>query len=218
MGLRCTSAQTSSLRKRRQGITRTGKAAEPAKPTSHAAGAQTMQRSATHVRPTTVQIVAHTLFVYGPGVPLPAMKEAAATFQRKHGVAVQVTGGPTPQWLMRARRLWIVPAASSSHQLSLYRTCTQVVHDLFQLHRNENMPDHANEFAMFHGVSAGSGIRIVAGLALIEYRERVRLHAHTYHHQPASELAPRGRTSTYAQMLANVPASETMPFVRMNQK
>lgn len=46
---------------------------------------------------------AETLFVYGPGGPLPAMKEAAAAFERTHGVAVQVTGGPTPPWLDRAR-------------------------------------------------------------------------------------------------------------------
>lgn len=44
-----------------------------------------------------------TVFVYGPGGPLPAMKEAAAAFGRAHGVTVQVTGGPTPQWLSRAR-------------------------------------------------------------------------------------------------------------------
>ena len=46
---------------------------------------------------------AETLFVYGPGGPLPAMKDAATAFERAHGVAVQVTGGPTPPWLERAR-------------------------------------------------------------------------------------------------------------------
>ena len=45
---------------------------------------------------------AETLFVYGPGGPLPAMKEAATAFEKAHGVAVQVTGGPTPPWLERA--------------------------------------------------------------------------------------------------------------------
>jgi accessory colonization factor AcfC len=44
-----------------------------------------------------------TLFVYGPGGPLPAMKEAAAAFGRQSGVQVAVTGGPTPQWLVKAR-------------------------------------------------------------------------------------------------------------------
>lgn len=44
-----------------------------------------------------------TLFVYGPGGPLPAMKEAAAVFGRLNGVTVHVTGGPTPQWIEAAR-------------------------------------------------------------------------------------------------------------------
>lgn len=44
-----------------------------------------------------------TLFVYGPGGPLPAMRDAAAAFQRQHGVVVQVTAGPTPKWLAGAR-------------------------------------------------------------------------------------------------------------------
>ncbi|HWI14483.1 MAG TPA: ABC transporter substrate-binding protein, partial [Burkholderiales bacterium] len=38
---------------------------------------------------------AETLHVYGPGGPLPAMKEAAASFSKQHGVEVVVTGGPT---------------------------------------------------------------------------------------------------------------------------
>ena len=50
-----------------------------------------------------VRAPAETLFVYGPGGPLPAMKDAAAAFERAHGVVVQVTGGPTPPWLERAR-------------------------------------------------------------------------------------------------------------------
>ena len=45
-----------------------------------------------------------TVFVYGPGGPLPAIKEAAAVFGRLNGVEVQVTGGPTPQWIEAARR------------------------------------------------------------------------------------------------------------------
>ena len=49
-------------------------------------------------------VPAETLFVYGPGGPLPAVTEAAATFGRQHGIAMQVTGGPTPQWLGTARR------------------------------------------------------------------------------------------------------------------
>ncbi|MEO5567940.1 MAG: substrate-binding domain-containing protein [Gemmatimonadaceae bacterium] len=46
---------------------------------------------------------AETLFVYGPGGPLPAMIEAGAAFGRQHGMHVKVTGGPTPQWLVAGR-------------------------------------------------------------------------------------------------------------------
>ena len=44
-----------------------------------------------------------TLLVYGPGGPLPAMKDAAAAFERETGVHVVVTGGPTGPWLAKAR-------------------------------------------------------------------------------------------------------------------
>jgi accessory colonization factor AcfC len=43
------------------------------------------------------------LHMYGPGGPLPAMKEAAAAFGRSHGVAVDVVAGPTPQWIDHAK-------------------------------------------------------------------------------------------------------------------
>ena len=39
---------------------------------------------------------AETLHVYGPGGPLPAVKEAAAAFGKQAGVTVDVVGGPTP--------------------------------------------------------------------------------------------------------------------------
>lgn len=45
-----------------------------------------------------------TLYVYGPGGPAPAMKEAASVFQQKHGVTVEVTAGPTPAWIDKARQ------------------------------------------------------------------------------------------------------------------
>lgn len=51
----------------------------------------------------TMRPPAETLFVYGPGGPLPAMKEAAVAFGKQHGVHVAVTGGPTPEWLSKAR-------------------------------------------------------------------------------------------------------------------
>ena len=47
--------------------------------------------------------VRDTIHVYGPGGPLPAVKEAAALFSSKRGVRVEVVGGPTPQWLARGR-------------------------------------------------------------------------------------------------------------------
>lgn len=42
--------------------------------------------------------------VYGPGGPLPAVREAAATFEKKTGVKVEVTGGPTDKWIANARQ------------------------------------------------------------------------------------------------------------------
>lgn len=44
-----------------------------------------------------------TLHVYGPGGPAPAMKEAAAAFEKKTGTHVEVTAGPTPSWIDHAR-------------------------------------------------------------------------------------------------------------------
>lgn len=49
-------------------------------------------------------LAADALFVYGPGGPAPAMKEAAAAFQRQRGVQVEVTAGPTPSWIDKARQ------------------------------------------------------------------------------------------------------------------
>ena len=44
-----------------------------------------------------------TLRIYGPGGPAPAMKEAAATFEKQSGIKVEVTAGPTPQWVEKAK-------------------------------------------------------------------------------------------------------------------
>lgn len=44
-----------------------------------------------------------TLHVYGPGGPAPAMKEAAAAFEKQTATKVVVTAGPTPQWIEKAR-------------------------------------------------------------------------------------------------------------------
>jgi accessory colonization factor AcfC len=43
------------------------------------------------------------LFVYGPGGPAPAMKEAAEVFSRSHHAKVEVTAGPTDKWIEKAR-------------------------------------------------------------------------------------------------------------------
>lgn len=44
-----------------------------------------------------------TLFVYGPGGPAPAMKEAAAAFEQATSVKVEVSAGPTAKWLDKAK-------------------------------------------------------------------------------------------------------------------
>lgn len=44
------------------------------------------------------------LHIYGPGGPAPAMKEAAAAFEKKGGVSVQVEAGPTPAWIDKAKQ------------------------------------------------------------------------------------------------------------------
>jgi accessory colonization factor AcfC len=46
---------------------------------------------------------AETLFVYGPGGPAPAMKEAAAAFEKQTGTKVELTAGPTPSWIGKAQ-------------------------------------------------------------------------------------------------------------------
>lgn len=61
---------------------------------------------------------AETLYVYGPGGPLPAMRDAAAAFGRTHGVHVAVTGGPTPQWLAKARTDADVIFSGAEHMMT----------------------------------------------------------------------------------------------------
>ena len=51
-----------------------------------------------------LQAQAGTVRVYGPGGPLPAMKEAVAAFNAAHpGTMVEITAGPTPAWIEKAR-------------------------------------------------------------------------------------------------------------------
>lgn len=42
--------------------------------------------------------------VYGPGGPAPAMREAAAKFEKDTGVDIEIVSGPTPQWIESARK------------------------------------------------------------------------------------------------------------------
>lgn len=65
-----------------------------------------------------------TVFVYGPGGPLPAMKQAAEEFSRKHGVHVVVTGGPAQKWLTDARQNADVVFSGAEHMM------TDFVHQL----------------------------------------------------------------------------------------
>jgi accessory colonization factor AcfC len=54
--------------------------------------------------PTTADQPTAALNVYGPGGPLPAMKDAAATFGWEHHLQVNVVGEPPPNWLRKARQ------------------------------------------------------------------------------------------------------------------
>lgn len=45
-----------------------------------------------------------TIYVYGPGGPAPAMKEAADNFGKSTGIKVIVTAGPTSQWIDKAKQ------------------------------------------------------------------------------------------------------------------
>lgn len=65
-----------------------------------------------------VAAAAETLHVYGPGGPLPAMRDAAIAFERRHGVHVLVRGGPTPQWLAEARTNADVIFSGAEHMMT----------------------------------------------------------------------------------------------------
>lgn len=45
-----------------------------------------------------------TLFIYGPGGPAPAMKEAASSFEKQYGVKIELTSGPTANWIDKAKQ------------------------------------------------------------------------------------------------------------------
>lgn len=54
-----------------------------------------------------MQVIAYaqqdTVFVYGPGGPYPAIKEAALVFSKKNKVAVKVVAGPVSKWEKTAK-------------------------------------------------------------------------------------------------------------------
>lgn len=45
-----------------------------------------------------------TIYVYGPGGPAPAIKEAAIAFEKISQTKIKVIFGPTPQWLDKAKQ------------------------------------------------------------------------------------------------------------------
>lgn len=59
-----------------------------------------------------------TLNVYGPGGPAPAMKEAAAAFEKQTGIRVTVTAGPTPEWIEKAKSDGDVIYGGSEHMMT----------------------------------------------------------------------------------------------------
>lgn len=60
------------------------------------------------------------LHVYGPGGPAPAMKEAAKAFQTSTGVKVEITAGPTAQWLDKALTDADLMFSGSEHMMTSF--------------------------------------------------------------------------------------------------
>jgi accessory colonization factor AcfC len=58
------------------------------------------------------------LNIYGPGGPAPAMKEAAAVFERSEGVKVNVTSGPMSDWIEKARTDADLIYSGSEHMMT----------------------------------------------------------------------------------------------------
>ena len=65
------------------------------------------------------------LHVYGPGGPLPAMKEAADTFSKEQHVQVVVTGGPLPKWLHDAQQNADLIFSGSEEMMSDFQVALQ---------------------------------------------------------------------------------------------
>jgi accessory colonization factor AcfC len=69
------------------------------------------------------------LHVYGPGGPLPAMKEAATTFGSEHHLQVVVTGGDASAWLPDAKQNADLIYSGSEDMMSDFVTRLQGVLD-----------------------------------------------------------------------------------------
>src|ERR1700761_5602418 len=65
------------------------------------------------------------LHVYGPGGPLPAMKEAAEAFSKEKHVQVVVTGGPLPKWSHDAQQNADLIFSGSEEMMSDFQVALQ---------------------------------------------------------------------------------------------
>lgn len=60
------------------------------------------------------------LHAYGPGGPAPAMKEAAKAFETSTGVKVEVTAGPTSEWVGKALADADIVFSGSEHMMTSF--------------------------------------------------------------------------------------------------
>src|ERR1700719_3642943 len=65
------------------------------------------------------------LHLYGPGGPLPAMKEAAATYSKENHDQVVETGGPLSQWLHDAQQNADLIYSGSEEMMSDFQVALQ---------------------------------------------------------------------------------------------
>jgi accessory colonization factor AcfC len=55
---------------------------------------------------------------YGPGGPAPAMKEAAAEFEKESGIKVNITAGPSKDWMEKAKKDADIIFSGSEHMMT----------------------------------------------------------------------------------------------------
>ncbi len=65
------------------------------------------------------------LHVYGPGGPLPAIKEAADVFGKEKHIQIVVTGGPAPRWLHDAQQNADLIFSGSEDMMSDFQVAMQ---------------------------------------------------------------------------------------------